>query len=681
MELTSNSANIFVFGDLVLDHFIPVEEKRKPFQSVGLERVFDGQPHRTIAGGAANSARLLAALSHGRTCLWGLSGHSPLGTFVQVLKRSEAQLGAGRGVIFHGGYNESHEMNTITRIVSTDRKGFHHREFRIDDVNFIPVTDSQRRDAVEYLKAEMDEHGVDAIIVNDLDMKGVSEQLIVDIAELADANGIPLFVDPKRDWRKYHHTHVTCALPNLTEWCHIINDPNSEERWRDDLVAGRSLERMAVLSLRYMGNAECHIIKCDKDGIVLISPAGRDQRRIYHILPHATTRSTLLDQLGAGDIFVAALALEYTSTHSEPDMNKRMLKALSKANAVVACYLEMDWQQVPTNRELCQFKLLDPRIEKTTEITNSVLLLPPFDHTDIDLRNYSVLGSNLVSLDSVYTSTVKEMIDFLVHGWRDSNLRSAILTGRGGVGKSDLLELLQLKLGESKIDVWSDPGFSKKKYPDVETTLELIKKRRLRRKHDLEGQLIVIDEAFVKAGHLLLGEAGKMLMQESSRLNPKTRFLFIDADYSRHHAEVSKSQFLSRCKVFDLPSLDSRHCDIPYIFAAGCIKGLRKKGIESVRISESVLLGVTNWVLQTPEEDQSPRVLVEKAIDIASAALRKQTDAVGAPEISRRHLPADLQKLVGERLGPKRFIRFSWPTNQSNQSFQPTTRRRTTVRC
>lgn len=672
MKLTSGSPSIFVFGDLVLDHFIPVAEKRGPFQPVGHERGFDGQPRRTVAGGAANCARLLAALSRGRTCLWGLSGRSPWGTFVQVLQRSEAQLGAGRGVIFHGAHNESHQMNTITRVVSTDSQGVRHREFRIDDVHFIPVTDSQRRDAVEYLQAELDEHGVDAIIVNDLDMNGVSEQLIVDIAALAKTNGIPLFVDPKRDWRNNHQADVTCALPNLAEWCHIIQDPSAEARWRADLLKGRSLERMAVRSLRYMANAECHIIKCDKDGAVLISPAGGGRRCIHHILPHVTTRPTLLGQLGAGDILVAALAMEYTAAGSEPDLNKRMLTALAKANAVVACYLEMDWQQVPTDRELGQFKFREPEIVKTTEITDGVLLLPPSDHTDVDLSKYAVLGSGLVSLDSAYSSTVQELVEFLVHGWNRSNSRSAILTGRGGVGKSELLELLQLTLGASGIDVWSDFEPSQTKCPDVETTLKIVQRRLGRRREEVDGVLIVIDEAFSKAGHLLLGDSGKVLLQKASRCEPKTRFLFIDADYPRYRAAVSVSQFVSRCKVFALPSLASRHCDIPYIFAAGCIKGLRKEGIESIRISESVLLGVTNWVLQTPEEDQSPRVLVEKAVEIASAALKQQPDTVDVPEISKRHLPADLRKCLGETLGPKRFIRFSWPRDRSNKDLQPT---------
>lgn len=672
MKWSSDSANVFTFGDLVLDHFIPVAEKEGPFQPVGHERGFNGRPRRTITGGAATCARLIAALSRGRACLWGLSGHSPWGSFVEILQRSQAQSGAGQGVIFYGAHNEAHQ-NTITRVVSTDAQGIRSREFRIDDVHFVPVTDSQARDALGYLQAERDEHGVDAIILNDLDMKSLNDKLIQDIGLFAKANEIPLFVDPKRNWHKYRSIHVTCALPNLAEWCHIVDEPGSEARWRADLLAGRSLERMAVRCLRHMPNAEWHVIKCDKDGAVLVSPAGAGRRRIHHILPHPTTKRRLPGQLGAGDVLVAALALDYSAADSGIDLTDRMLSSLGKANAVVACYLEMDWQQVPTERDLERFRFRETQIKRTTETTDGVLLLPPSEHEDVELQKYAVLGSDLVSLDSSYTATFQQLVEFLAGGWDGSSPRSAILTGRGGVGKSDLLEILLQILPASGIDVWSDFEPSRKKCPDVGAAMRSIQRRLAHEGRNVTGLLIVVDEAFSTAGHLLFGENGKILLQALSRCEPRTRFLFIDADYTHHRSDVSQSQFVNRCKVFEVPSLASRHCDIPYIFAAGCLKSLRKNGIESARISEAVLLAVINWVLKTPDEEQSPRVLVDRAAEIASIAVRDHGDKSGPPEISKRHLPADLRTLIGEALGPKRFLRFSWVTDRSNRRLQPPT--------
>src|SRR5436305_795769 len=188
MELTRVPVNIFILGDLVLDHFIPVTAKQRPFQAVGSERVFEGHPRRTIPGGAANCARLIASLGRGRTCLWGLSGHSPWGSFVQILEKSHLSERPDRGVIYHGSHNESHQMNTITRLVSIDKDGIRHREFRVDDVSYFPTTEGQRREALAYLQAEDQEHGVHAILLNDLDMKALTEPLVRDIGEYAQVN-------------------------------------------------------------------------------------------------------------------------------------------------------------------------------------------------------------------------------------------------------------------------------------------------------------------------------------------------------------------------------------------------------------------------------------------------------------------------------------------------------------
>jgi bifunctional ADP-heptose synthase (sugar kinase/adenylyltransferase) len=660
--MTGDTANIFVFGDLVLDHFIQAEEKLR-FQPVGPERCFNGRQRRTIAGGAANCARLIAALSRGRACLWGLSGHSPWGSFVQILQRSQAQSGAGSGVIFHGSHNESHQMNTITRLVDIDSAGVRNRVFRVDDVPLNPVTNTQRRDALGYLKAECEEHGVDAIILNDLDMNSLSDQLVFDIGRFAKKRSIPLFVDPKRKWDKYRRVSVTCALPNLAEWCSIVEEPGkvSEKRWRKNLLDGKALEPMAVRCLRYMPNADCHLIKFDKDGAVLIGPGDRGRRLIYHIPPHPTTRANLPGQLGAGDVFVAALALEYSAQSGKHSTTERMLESVAKANAVVACYLEMDWQQVPTEHEIIRFDFHEMAIAASTEMTDGLAFLPPSDHTDVDLQAHAVLNSHLVSKDVRYIAKVKELVDFLRDGWDSSDPRSVILTGRGGVGKSDLVDLLGASLSNFGIVVWKDFDVAPKSCPDVDAAIDQIRKKWTRLRRSARGLVIVIDEAFAKAGHLLLRESGKLLLQAFSGGAPNIRFVLADADYPRYRDQVSHSQFVSRCKVFELPSLASRPWDIPYIFMAGCLKDLKKRGIESVRISEAALLSVTNWVLETPEEEQSPRVLIEKAAEIVAVALEKKERKTTSLEISKRHL-GDLPAVPGETLGQKRLIRFSWTT-------------------
>jgi bifunctional ADP-heptose synthase (sugar kinase/adenylyltransferase) len=657
----TTSVNIFVFGDLVLDHFIPVTEKEVPYQSFLKERVVDGQPRKNSAGGAANCARVIAALGRGRACLWGLSGHSLWGSFVQIIDASAADSTENR-VIFHGSHDEAHQMNTITRVVSTDENGIRHRELRIDDLHFVPVTDAQRRDAIDYLRAETEQHGVQAIIINDLDMKGLSKDLIGDIGEFAFKNDIPLFVDPKRDWRKYHAIKATCALPNLTEWCHIINETDNEPRWREDLANPASLMRMAVRCQRYMPNATFHIIKCDRDGAVVVGPADSGHHFAYHILAHPVHSPRLPGQLGAGDVLVAALALEYARLTNESNPRKRMLKALRAASGVVAHYLEMEWQKVPNEREMKAFRVRKLKISQKSKVADGLLLLPQADQGEIDLRQYSAQGSYLVSVDYVYQATARAIVEQLVNGWSSKDPKSVILTGEGGNGKSELVDILQTKLEKASISVWRDFGDSREEVPDIETAKALIGQRLAEIQSTKSGLLVIMEEAFAKTGHLLLGDNGKLLLQVAAESGPAVRYLFIDASYHQYLSEISRSQFISRCIEFTLPSLPSRHCDIPYIFAMACLKSIWEEhaDVRAVRISEAVLLGIINWVLKTPEKSQNARSIGEEARVTVGRAISGLTKGADVVTISKRHLTNELKASLAQTDGPKTMFRFSW---------------------
>jgi bifunctional ADP-heptose synthase (sugar kinase/adenylyltransferase) len=653
MELTSVPVNIFVLGDLVLDHFIPGTAKHRPYQAVGSERVFDGHPRRTIPGGAANCARLLAALSRGRVCLWGLSGHSPWGSFAQILEKSHRRDRSDRGVIFHGSHNESHQMNTITRLVSFDDAGIRHREFRVDDLHYVPTTEWQHRDAIAHLQAEVTEHGIHAIILNDLDMNALTESLILDIGNFAQKERIPIFVDPKRNWSKYRKIHVTCALPNLREWCHIVEDIDGYNGWRRAVQEGK-LEAMAVRCLRYMPNVDFHLITCDALGVVLIAPDGTGRRMICRVEPHPARTDRLPGQLGAGDILASALTMEHSGLSNERNQSDRMLKALEKALAVVACYLEMDWQEVPNEREIRAFDLQRMKTLHTRTVPESVLLLP---EGDVELHNFSILGSKLVSRDVSYVAKVKDAINFLREGWENSDCYSAIITGKGGVGKSELTKILERELSNIYVSVWINFDCSRAKCPDVDAAIDQIFAKTKQLKSETKGLLVVIDEAFSKAAHLLLNESGKNLLQGTATCELRTRFLFVDADFERHRGDLSESQFLNRCKEFVLPPLHSRHGDIPYIFASNCLELL---GVSSVRISEAVLLGLINSILNAPESKQSPRQIYRRAEEVTASARRHfDTGSRQITEISKRYLPDDLKDGLESTGVQRRFFTFS----------------------
>jgi bifunctional ADP-heptose synthase (sugar kinase/adenylyltransferase) len=659
----STGVNIFVFGDLVLDHLIPVKDKTRQSQPAGKETVVDGRPRKTFTGGAANCARLIAAQGSGRTCLWGLSGHSSWGSFPQLLQRSQAIDQADEAIIYHGAHDESHQMNTITRIVYEDPSGKTERHYRIDDVPQIPVTESQVRDALGYLAAEADEHEVSAIILNDLDMKALNAPLVNGIGQLAASRTIPVFVDPKRDWSIFRNISILCALPNLREWCYLVDQSAHESKWRRGLDSPDSLQRMALRSLSYMPGARFHLIKCDIDGAVLIGPGKPGQRAACHIPAHRTNPGRYT-QLGPGDVLVAALALEIAHRKTDTSTIESFLPAVQKASAVVACYLELDWHVMPNRREMAAFTRADPAIQARTAVPEGVLLLPVTESRTINLVDHSIRNSGLVSVDPAYKGVVENLLEFFSSGWDSNSPPSAILTGRGGVGKSDVCSILQTHLSSVRVRVWTDFACHQDACPTVAAAVEAIRDTWDRGASGSQGLVVVIDEAFSKAPHLLLGELGKMLLQLSFAPVHPARFLFIDADYHRHVQGISASQFLTRCRLFELPPLSARLKDVPFIFAAGCMKHLEKRlgkpQQRPLRISEAVLTGISNWVLLTPQDKQSAREVISIAKIVVDATLSDAGKVSRPPQISKRHLPSTVAETLGPTERVKTFYEFLW---------------------
>jgi len=435
----------------------------------------------------------------------------------------------------------------------------------------------------------------------------------------------------------------------------IIGDASSDKRWRQDFER-RQFERMALTSLRHMPNCDFHIIKGDKLGGVLIAPESGGYRLVRHIEAHPTSMNS--QQPGAGDILVAALAMEFAALKNDGDTAGAMLRALEKSLGVVACYMQMDWQEVPSQREISRFSLHSMVITEQFKVPESILLLP--EENQIDLRKLSLYESRLVSTDKVFREKVEEVVKFLLEGWENREAGSAIVTGRGGVGKSDLTKVLRRLLGDQKILVLEDRDFefAREKCPNARAAVAQFEEKLINAGKDARGMLVIIDEAFSKIAHLLYHEEGKMLIQLSADCNPPVRFLFADADLKRHKEHLSESQFLTRCKLIFLPDLSTRQGDIPFIFAASCLFHL---GLRSAKITESVLLAVINWVLSLPEGQQNAREIFKKAKQIVGAFLNRTSGKDDPlPAISRRDLPEELAIGLDAAASPKRFFDFSW---------------------
>ena len=142
-------------------------------------------------------------LNKGLTYLWGVLGENRLGSFREILESSHSHDGAPRNVEFRGVKDESGAtMDTITRFVYMNDENRFDRKFRYDDKGHMHITEEKRRSVLHNLKRTNEKSKLDAIIINDLDKGAINKNLVEAVAEFANEERIPLFVDPQKNSRK-----------------------------------------------------------------------------------------------------------------------------------------------------------------------------------------------------------------------------------------------------------------------------------------------------------------------------------------------------------------------------------------------------------------------------------------------------------------------------------------------
>src|SRR5437764_910156 len=137
--------NIFVIGDLIIDHTVFAHQRTEAVQPTESETVLNVLRRQDTAGGAANSARILAVLNDGLTYLWGVLGDSRWGNYRSILESSELLDDAHSNIELRGVQDETHApMTTITRIVVVRDDGTSQRTLRFDDAGHVHVTPTKQ---------------------------------------------------------------------------------------------------------------------------------------------------------------------------------------------------------------------------------------------------------------------------------------------------------------------------------------------------------------------------------------------------------------------------------------------------------------------------------------------------------------------------------------------------------
>lgn len=638
--------SIFVLGDLVIDHVVFVESPKGPHTPAAGETVNVVKRRQDIAGGAANSARALAVMNEGTTYLWGVFGRSHWGTFRQILESSHLLDGVDDGVQLRGVHDETDaQMNTITRILELQNDGSYRRSMRLDDVNHVHVSENRKLDSILYSlnRIQDSKNQIDAILINDLDKGSLTKRIVTEIyTEFAAKYSIPIFVDPKRTRETYCDIQGEAIFPNLLEWCHLVGDPDINNRMRANIDNRDTLNEMAQRSFRKLGNFKNHIIKCDNLGSVIIAPHPETSHKyaIYRV-PPVDSENTSISPLGAGDVMAANMIANYEVEKG----TRSLLTAFNKGNVAVACYREMEWHRMPSKKMVTNHRQYDDTFDVKPIIQSSIgmLYLPSSKH--ISLSQYKTSIPSYFSRDKKCIDLIDDLFRYLT----SPKARHVLLAAPSGEGKGVLVDSFEkmsssLNIETNKItSQFSD-------WEAWETNPSGFLTDVLGVKKDSRPQLFVIDEAW-SLKKLLKDSKGFLIMLDDA-LQHNCRFWLIDSAFCQDHDSTAYDQIMkdirSRFDKVEIPPFTRRPHDIAIAVASKFYSLAKKAGHKKIEVEGKVMLAALNYMFQSDSRDVFKAL--EEAFFTASGNSKEgvirinegNTKFASDPAIAKRNLVKDV---------------------------------------
>ena len=196
-----NNLRVLVIGDVMVDAYILGKVNRispeAPVPVVSFE-----QEEKRI-GGAGNVALNLVALG-AQPIVCSVIGDDEQG---QALSNLFAEKGiSSQGIIV----SKDRKTTVKTRVIASKQQ-----LLRIDSETTSPINQSEENALLLQIQALINE-GIDGIIFEDYNKGVLTENLIQQVIEFAQAANIPTSVDPKRD-NFLAYQGVTLFKPNLKE--------------------------------------------------------------------------------------------------------------------------------------------------------------------------------------------------------------------------------------------------------------------------------------------------------------------------------------------------------------------------------------------------------------------------------------------------------------------------------
>lgn len=303
---------VAVIGDIMLDVYVDGTVERLSPEAPNC-LVLDETKRRYALGGAANVAHNLAKWGV-KTRLCGALGGVHNDIYRMRLDAALRQLSHDEDFSLFDLCWDNRPVTVKKRFLSDGQQ-----LLRVDREMRLPM--KAKPEVCEVLTEAIS--GVDAVILSDYGKGVLSDVIIAEILGVVQSlndKGPPIFVDPKRtqllDYSlpdMYLHPAVIC--PNRAEWEHSRERNNKNARMLGDIP---------------------HVIVTDGyDGCFEVGwdDMLHDWTQTHHRLKHKVDVS---DPAGAGDTFIAALAVALLNLEDEKIKDKQIGEACDKANEIAA---------------------------------------------------------------------------------------------------------------------------------------------------------------------------------------------------------------------------------------------------------------------------------------------------------------------------------------------------------
>ena len=265
-----------VVGDVMIDTYTKgVVERMSPEAPVP---IVNAQSHFSRLGGAANVALNLKALG-AEPVVFSVVGKDRFAeTLLQLMQHQELDC--------HGILQSPSRKTTVKhRIFDNDRQ-----VLRIDEEDTFDLSDSEYRCLFDMIENRLRKESFNVIVLQDYNKGVLSEKMIQSIIALANKEGIPVVVDPKKkNFFTYHG--VTLFKPNAKELCEGLG------------VTAETPQALqqAMLTLQQRLACEYLMVTLSEQGVMILHNG-----QFHHI---SAVPRKIVDVSGAGDTVLSVAAL------------------------------------------------------------------------------------------------------------------------------------------------------------------------------------------------------------------------------------------------------------------------------------------------------------------------------------------------------------------------------------